>query len=81
MIDENGQQLGIMPPPAALAIAKQKSLDLVEILMSCEERFGVEIPNRAAEKLATVGDAVRCVQAQLEAATMRQARSGLEFFQ
>ena len=31
MIDENGQQLGIMPPPAALAIAKQKSLDLVEI--------------------------------------------------
>src|SRR4029077_20929281 len=31
VIDENGQQLGIMPPPAALAIAKQKGLDLVEI--------------------------------------------------
>ena len=31
MIDETGQQLGIMPPPAALAIAKQKGLDLVEI--------------------------------------------------
>ena len=31
MIDENGQQLGIMPPPSALAIAKQKGLDLVEI--------------------------------------------------
>ena len=31
MIDENGTQLGIMPPPAALAIAKQKGLDLVEI--------------------------------------------------
>ena len=26
-----GQQLGIMPPPQALAIAKQKGLDLVEI--------------------------------------------------
>ena len=31
MIDETGTQLGIMPPPAALAIAKQKGLDLVEI--------------------------------------------------
>ncbi len=49
------------------------SLDLVEILMSCEERFGVEIPNRAAGNLATVGDAIRCVEAQLAAATMRQA--------
>src|SRR5207249_9689732 len=31
VIDDDGQQLGIMPPPQALAIAKQKSLDLVEI--------------------------------------------------
>jgi len=31
VIDETGQQLGIMPPPAALAIARQKGLDLVEI--------------------------------------------------
>ena len=31
MIDETGQQLGIMPPPQALIIARQKGLDLVEI--------------------------------------------------
>jgi translation initiation factor IF-3 len=31
VIDENGQQLGIMPPPQALVIARQKGLDLVEI--------------------------------------------------
>ncbi|PYR77137.1 MAG: translation initiation factor IF-3 [Acidobacteria bacterium] len=31
VIDENGEQLGIMAPPAALAIARQKGLDLVEI--------------------------------------------------
>lgn len=41
------------------------SLDVVEIVMSCEERFGVEIPNREATSLVTVGDAVRCVEAQL----------------
>jgi translation initiation factor IF-3 len=27
VIDDTGQQLGIMPPPQALAIAKQKGLD------------------------------------------------------
>lgn len=43
------------------------SLDVVEIVMSCEERFGVEIPNRAATALNTVGDAVRCVESQLAA--------------
>ena len=31
VIDETGQQLGIMPPPQALAIARTKGLDLVEI--------------------------------------------------
>jgi translation initiation factor IF-3 len=31
VIDETGQQLGIMPPPQALTIARQKGLDLVEI--------------------------------------------------
>ena len=41
------------------------SLDVVEIVMSCEERFGIAIPNREATGLATVGDAVRCVEAQL----------------
>jgi translation initiation factor IF-3 len=31
VIDDTGQQLGIMPPQQALTIAKQKGLDLVEI--------------------------------------------------
>ena len=38
-------------------------------MMSCEERFGVEIPNRTAAPLATVGDAVRCVEALIAAAS------------
>jgi acyl carrier protein len=44
------------------------SLDVVEIVMSCEERFGVEIPNKAATRLVTVADAIRCVETQLAAA-------------
>ncbi len=31
MIDDNGEQLGIMPPPQALVVARSKGLDLVEI--------------------------------------------------
>jgi acyl carrier protein len=43
-------------------------LDLVEIAMSCEERFNIDIPNRVATRLATVGDAVRFVEAQVAGA-------------
>jgi len=56
------------------------SLDVVEIVMSCEERFGVEIPNREATGLATVGDAVRCVNAQLEAVAAAAAGLAAEKF-
>jgi acyl carrier protein len=40
-------------------------LDLVEIAMSCEERFDIDIPNHVATRLATVGDAVRFIQARV----------------
>ena len=48
------------------------SLDVVEIVMSCEERFSVVIPNREATSLATVGDAMRCVKIQVEAVAAAQ---------
>jgi len=31
LIDENGEMIGVMPPPRALDIAREKNLDLVEI--------------------------------------------------
>lgn len=34
------------------------SLDLVELIMSLEEHFGLEIPEEEAEKIRTVGDAM-----------------------
>jgi acyl carrier protein len=34
------------------------SLDIVELVMAFEEEFGVEIPDDAAEKIATVQDAI-----------------------
>jgi acyl carrier protein len=34
------------------------SLTMVEVVVACEERFGVTIPDEALESLRTVGDAV-----------------------
>ena len=38
------------------------SLDTVELVMALEEEFGVEIPDEDAEKLSTVGDALRYIE-------------------
>lgn len=38
------------------------SLDLVELIMALEEEFEQEIPDEVAEKIVTVGDAVRYIQ-------------------
>ncbi len=38
------------------------SLDTVELVMALEEEFGVEIPDEDAEKIQTVGDAIRYIE-------------------
>ena len=42
------------------------SLDLVEMVMSLEEEFKIEISDEDAEKIRTVGDAVDFIQEQME---------------
>jgi acyl carrier protein len=39
------------------------SLDTVELVMAFEEEFGIEIPEDAAEKILTVGDAISYIKA------------------
>lgn len=44
------------------------SLDMVEIIMRLEEKFGIQIDDAMAEKISTIKDAVDCVyQLQLKA--------------
>jgi acyl carrier protein len=38
------------------------SLDTVELVMALEEEFGVEISDEDAEKMRTVGDAVKYIE-------------------
>jgi acyl carrier protein len=41
------------------------SLDVVELVMALEEEFGVEIPDEDAEKIATVGEAVKYIETHM----------------
>ena len=42
-----------------------KSLDIVEAIMSLEDEFGIEISDRDAETLRTVGDVMALIRAKL----------------
>lgn len=41
------------------------SLDQVELVMEFEQKFDMEIPDEEAEKIQTVGDAVRYIKEHL----------------
>ena len=41
------------------------SLDTVELIMAFEEEFGIEIPDEDAEKITTVGEAVKYISSHI----------------
>jgi acyl carrier protein len=43
------------------------SLDIVELVMEFEKAFNIEIPDEDAEKLRTVGDAIRYLNEKVPA--------------
>ena len=40
------------------------SLDTVELVMALEEEFGIEIPDEDAEKMGSVGDAIKYIDSK-----------------
>ena len=42
------------------------SLDKVELIMEFEKEFGITIPDEEAEKITTVGDAVKYIEEHLK---------------
>jgi acyl carrier protein len=43
------------------------SLDTVELVMALEEEFGIEISDEDAEKMRTVGDAIKYIEEKAKA--------------
>jgi acyl carrier protein len=61
------QQLGVSaeqvtPEAKFIEDLGADSLDQVELVMALEEEFGADIPDEEAEKLTTVGDAVKYIE-------------------
>ncbi len=40
------------------------SLDTVELVMALEEEFGIEIPDEDAEKMTSVGEAIKYIESK-----------------
>jgi len=45
------------------------SLDTVELVMALEEEFGIEIPDEDAEKMTTVGEAIKYIESKTAASS------------
>ena len=41
------------------------SMVVVDLIMSIEDEFGVEVPDEDVEKMSTVGDAVRYIESKI----------------
>lgn len=67
VIDIVVEQLGVdkvdvTPQKSFVEDLNADSLDLTELIMTFEERFGFEISEEEAEKLKTVGDVIAYVE-------------------
>ena len=63
----NVDEAQVVPSASFADDLNADSLDLVELIMSIEEEFGVEIPDEDAEKMASVGDALTYLQERSQA--------------
>ncbi len=62
------EKLGVKPEVVTneasfIADLNADSLDTVELIMEFEQAFNIQIPEEAAEKIATVGDAIAQIEA------------------
>ncbi len=65
------EQLGVSKEEAVLSASfiddlGADSLDIVELVMTLEETFDIEIPDDDAEKMQTIGDAVGYLRTRVE---------------
>jgi acyl carrier protein len=63
VVEQLGVEADDVKPEASFANdLGADSLDTVELVMALEEEFGIEIPDEAAEGIATVQDAVNFIK-------------------
>ena len=64
IVDKLGvKESEVVPEASFTAHLGADSLDSVELIMEFEKAFEITIPDEAAEKIATVGDAIAYIEA------------------
>ncbi|HOE16546.1 MAG TPA: acyl carrier protein [Syntrophorhabdaceae bacterium] len=63
IVDQLGvSESEVMPEAKFIDDLGADSLDIVELIMALEDEYGIEIPDEDAEKIETVGDAIRYIE-------------------
>ena len=63
IVEQLGVEAGEVTPEASfIEDLGADSLDTVELVMAFEEEFDIEIPDEDAEKIVTVGDAIKYIK-------------------
>ena len=64
IVDKLGVDESQVTPAAAFTTdLGAHSLDTVDLIMEFEKEFGIKIPDEEAEKIQTVGDAIKYIEA------------------
>ena len=64
IVDKLGVDESQVTPAAAFTTdLGADSLDTVDLIMEFEKEFGIKIPDEEAEKIQTVGDAIKYIEA------------------
>lgn len=64
IVDKLGVDKSQVTPAAAFTTdLGADSLDTVDLIMEFEKEFGIKIPDEEAEKIQTVGDAIKYIEA------------------
>lgn len=64
IVDKLGVNESQVTPAAAFTTdLGADSLDTVDLIMEFEKEFGIKIPDEEAEKIQTVGDAIKYIEA------------------
>ena len=67
IIDKLGVDESQITPEASFTNDRgADSLDIVELVMGFESEFNISIPDEDAEKIATVGDAIKYLKEKVE---------------
>ena len=60
-----GAAKAAMPEDARLTDLGADSIDLYEVVMALEEKFNINIDDRDAQRLTTIGDAIEFIKSRL----------------